>query len=116
MRLTSKSAPVYNGVAAKIVSVASLHVHAWCYSHSLNLLLTDAGSSTTAATTLFGQFGVVQKASTFFRSAYKTMGVWDQTMQASGRRARRLVSIGMTRWLSKSAALVKIFGSYSATN
>ena len=54
MRLTSKSAPVYNGVAAKIVSVASLHVHAWCYSHSLNLLLTDAGSSTTAATTLFG--------------------------------------------------------------
>ena len=76
-------------------------------------MLTDAGYSTTAATTLFG---VVQKASTFFRSAYKTMGVWDQTMQASGRRARRLVSIGETRWLSQSAALVKIFGSYSTTN
>ena len=91
----------------------SLHFHTWCYSHSLNLVLTDAGYSTTAATTLFG---VVQKASTFFRSAYKTMGVWDQTMQASGRRARRLVSIGETRWLSKSAALVKIFGSYLATN
>ena len=59
-------------------------------------MLTDAGSSTTAATTLFG---VVQKASTFFRSAYK-----------------RMVSIGETGWLSKSAALVKIFGSYSATN
>ena len=91
----------------------SLHFHTWCYSHSLNLVLTDAGYSTTAATTLFG---VVQKASTFFRSAYKTMGVWDQTMQASGRRARRLVSIGETRWLSQSAALVKIFGSYSTTN
>ena len=62
-------------------------------------MLTDAGSSTTAATTLFGQFGVVQKASTFFRSAYK-----------------RMVSIGETGWLSTSAALVKIFGSYSATN
>ena len=104
---------IYNGVAAKIASVASLHFHTWCYSHSLNLVLTDAGSSITAATILFG---VIQKVSTFFRSAYKRMGVWDQTMQARGRRARRLVSIGMTRWLSKSAALVKIFGSYSATN
>ena len=104
---------IYNGVAAKIASVASLHVHTWCYSHSLNLVLIDADSSTTAATKLFG---VVQKASMFFRSAYKRMGVWNQTLQARGRRARRLVSIGETRWLSKSAALVKIFGSYSAIN
>ena len=104
---------IYNGVAAKIASVACLHVHTWCYSHSLNLVLTDAGSSITAATILFG---VIQKVSTFFRSAYKRMGVWGQTMQARGRRARRLVSIGETRWLSQSAALVKIFGSYSTTN
>ena len=26
----------YNGVTAKISSVASLHVHTWCYSHCLN--------------------------------------------------------------------------------
>ena len=59
---------IYNGVSAKIASVASLHVHTWCYSHSLNLVLTDAASSTTLATTLFG---ILQKVSTFFRSAYK---------------------------------------------
>ena len=104
---------IYNGVAAKIASVASLHIHTWCYSHSLNLVLSDAASSTTPATTLFG---VVQKASTFFRSAYKRVGVWDQILQARGRRARRLVSIGETRWLSKSAALVKIFGFYSTND
>ena len=104
---------IYNGVAAKIASVASLHVHTWCYSHSLNLVLTDATSSTTAATTLFG---VVQRASTFFKNAYKRMGVWDKTLEERGRRFRRLVSIGETRWLSKSAALIKIFESYSATD
>ena len=59
---------IYNGVSAKIASVASLHVHTWCYSHSLNLVLTDAAASTTLATTLFG---ILQKVSTFFRSAYK---------------------------------------------
>ena len=44
------------------------------------------------------------------------MGVWDKTLEERGRRFRRLVSIGETRWLSKSAALIKIFGSYSATD
>ena len=33
---------IYNRVAAKIASVASLHVQTWCYSDSLNLVLTDA--------------------------------------------------------------------------
>lgn len=104
---------IYNGVSAKIASVASMHVHTWCYSHSLNLVLTDAASSTTLATTLFG---LLQRASTFFRNSYKKMSVWDKTLKERGRGTRRLGSIGETRWLSKSAALTKIFGPYSAPN
>ena len=102
---------IYNGVAAKISNVASLHVHTWCYSHSLNLVLSDAASTSTLATSLFG---ILQKSSTFFRQAHKRMDVWEQTLEKAGRPSRRLGTIGETRWLSKSQALTKIFGTYSA--
>ena len=101
----------YNGVAAKNSNVASLHIHTWCYSHSLNLVLSDAASTSTLATTLFG---ILQKSSTFFRQAHKRMDVWEQTLEKAGRPSRRLGTIGETRWLSKSQALTKIFGTYSA--
>ena len=63
----------YNGVTAEISSVASLHVHTWCYSHCLNLLLADAASACMQALTLFG---ILQSASRFFKQAHKGMDVW----------------------------------------
>ena len=103
----------YNGVTAKISNVASLHVHTWCYSHCLNLLLTDAASACTQAMTLFG---VLQSASRFFRQAHKRMDVWENMLAEKGGPARRLGSIGKTRWLSKSIALEKIFGTFRSPN
>ena len=34
----------YNGLTAKISEVANVHVHTWCYSQSLNLMISDATS------------------------------------------------------------------------
>ena len=69
----------YNGVTAKISSVASLHVHTWCYSHCLNLLLPDAASACTQAMALLG---VLQSASRFFKQAHKRMNVWEKMLAA----------------------------------
>ena len=101
----------YNGVTAKISSVASLHVHTWCNSHCLNLLLADAASACTQAMTLFG---ILQSASSFFKQAHKRMDVFEKMLAGKGSSARRLVSIGETRWLSKSIALEKIFGTFKS--
>ena len=70
----------YNGMTAKISSVASLHVHIWCCSHCLNLLLADAASACTQAITLFG---VLQSASRFFKQAHKRMDVENHVIDIS---------------------------------
>ena len=84
----------YNGVTAKISSVASLHVHTWCYSHCLNLLLADAASVCTQAMTLFV---ILQSASRFFKQAHKRMEVWEKALAGKWYSANGLGSIGDTR-------------------
>ena len=99
----------YNGLTAMISEVASLHVHTWCYSHSLNLVISDATSVCTSAMTLFGN---LQLASAFFKQSYERMNEWEMILKETSGKVKRLGKIGETRWLSKSMALGKIFGSY----
>ena len=40
-------------------------------------------------------------------------GIWEETLQKAGRALRRHGAIDEIRWLSKSQAVTKIFGSYS---
>ncbi|CAI6362566.1 unnamed protein product [Macrosiphum euphorbiae] len=95
----------YNGFSAWLNESSPNQVHVWCYSHVLNLVLSDASKSPLAAASLFN---LCNSLAVFFKDSHKRMRVWTERCHSLH---HRLQSIGETRWWSKEVALVKIFGS-----
>ncbi|XP_025207424.1 uncharacterized protein LOC112603181 [Melanaphis sacchari] len=95
----------YNGFSAWLNESSPNQVHVWCYSHVLNLVLSDASKSPLAAASLFN---LCNSLAVFFKDSHKRMRVWTERCHNLH---QRLQSIGETRWWSKEVALVKIFGS-----
>ena len=72
-----------------------------CNSHFLNLVLGDAASTSTLATT---HFGILQKSPIIFKQAHKRMDVGEQALEKAIGPTRRVGTLGEARWLSKSQA------------
>lgn len=65
----------YNGLAAHLASVSTDHIHVWCFSHILNLVVTDATKVCNSALTLFS---VLNGIAVFIRQSYKIKDLWDE--------------------------------------
>lgn len=96
----------YKGFSTKMKSENCEHVHIWCHSHILNLVISDLLKSHIKAATLFC---LLNSVSLFFKESYQRMHIWCTT--STDTKKRKLQSIGETRWWAKEAALRKIFGS-----
>lgn len=94
----------YNGFNAWLNETAPNQVHVWCYSHVLNLVISDASKSPLPAATLFT---LLNNLAIFFKESYKRMEYFTQRCTSN----RRLQSIGETRWWGKEIALNRIFGN-----
>jgi len=60
----------YNGFNAWLNETAPNQVHVWCYSHVLNLVMSDASKSPLPAATLFT---LLNSLTIFFKELYKRM-------------------------------------------
>ncbi len=92
----------YKGVAAKLKKLNPNNIHTWCYSHVLNLVITDVSKCVTQSISFFG---LIQETFVFFKESYKRLQVYE-----SQNPKLKLSGIGATRWRSKHDATVKIFG------
>lgn len=93
----------YNGFNAWLNETAPNQVHVWCYSHVLNLVMSDASKSPLPAAALFT---LLNSLAIFFKESYKRMEYFTKRCTSN----RRLQSIGETRWWGKEIALNRIFG------
>lgn len=98
----------YRGFSASLTGESPNQVHIWCYSHVLNLVLTDTTGVVVASESLFS---LLNDIAVFVRDSYKRMKLWEETSE--DRRHRRLDVIGETRWWAKDEALRKVFGSFA---
>ena len=62
----------YAGLQAKLCEINPAHVHTWCYSHVLNLVISH--SCTSLASVSF--INRLQSLYVFFADSYKRMAVW----------------------------------------
>ncbi|CAG9818139.1 unnamed protein product [Phaedon cochleariae] len=73
----------FKDFSTEMINENEEHVHIWCYSHVLNLVI----------------------------DSHKIMDIFDLTVNDP--KHKRLQNIGETRWWAKEAALRKIFGEYN---
>lgn len=83
------------------------HVHVWCYSHVLNLVLSDTTQIVIESGSLFD---LLNDTAVFIRESYQRVNIWEK--ESHDKRHRRIAPIGETRWWAKHDALNKIFGSF----
>lgn len=84
-----------------------INVHLWCYSHILNLVLSDITKTSIATASVFS---LLNRLTAFFKESYQRMAVWSKATRSDVKH-RKLQLIGETRWWAKEGALSKIFGS-----
>lgn len=96
----------YNGFSAWLANASPGQMHVWCYSHVLNLVITDATKISIAAASLFS---MLNSLAVFFKESHKRMTIWTNSNQDNN--TKRLQSIGDTRWWSKNISLQRIFGT-----
>lgn len=103
----------YCGLQAKLREQNPSHIHTWCYSHVLNLVISH--SCTSLASITF--FNLLQSLHVFFAVSYKRMAIWEKAFEdyAGQGCMQRLTSLGETRWRAKHNAATKIFGTYDDT-
>ena len=101
----------YNGFRAHLEKASPGHIHTWCYSHVLNLVICDCTEKNHESISLFG---LLHKAAVFFRESHLLMNAWCEGMEGKPGQEmkKRLSLIGATRWWSKYSFLSKIFGSF----
>ncbi|XP_008182762.1 zinc finger MYM-type protein 1-like [Acyrthosiphon pisum] len=100
---------IHNGLQALIKKDAPQSIHIHCFSHLLNLTLTQASASCSEAINLFG---LLDRLAVFFSQSYKRMGMWKQNViknSVGSEKMLRLQKIGQTRWWSRDVALNNIF-------
>lgn len=64
---------VYNGFTAWLSKVAPEQIHVWCFSHVLNLVITDATKNPVRVANLFS---LINACSVFFKESYQRMNIW----------------------------------------
>ena len=99
----------YNDFSANMQNLNSDHVHIWCYSHILNLVLCDILNANLKAASLFS---LLNSISSFFKESYQRMNIWESNNSTDSKQ-RKIQSIGATRWWAKELALKKIFGDFN---
>ena len=97
----------YRGFSSLLSSQSSHHVHVWCYSHVLNLVLSDTTEIVIESGSLFH---LLNDIAVFIRESHQRMNVWEKESHSS--RHKRIGPIGETRWWAKHDALNKVFGSF----
>lgn len=104
----------YNGFTFWLSVAAPEQVHIWCYSHVLNLVISDATKSPIAVANFFS---LIHSCAVFFKESYQRMNIWKEISEKDEyNNHKRLQSIGETRWTAKQTALKRIFGSYNSTD
>lgn len=103
------------GLQAKLKEINEDLIYTWCYSHNLNLSVSESVSCVLSAKTLFG---LLQATYTFCSASYKRVFEWEKcTMELKGRKKLiRFENFGKTRWFSNEKSLYKIFGTYAETS
>lgn len=101
----------YNGFSAKMAEENNEHVHIWCHSHILNLVVGDIMKSHIKAA---GLFTLLNSLAVFFKDSHKRMDIWRE--MSNDPQKRSLQTIGETRWWAKEVALNKVFGNFGDTN
>lgn len=98
----------YVGLRAQIAKVVPDAVYIWCYSHILNLCVSDCCQVLEAK----NFFGLLNRLATFIGDSHKRMNIWkDQLDKRHGQeKLLKLQKIGETRWWAKEKALNWIFG------
>ncbi|XP_053274770.1 uncharacterized protein LOC128436886 isoform X1 [Pleuronectes platessa] len=97
----------YRGFSSLLSSQSPHHVHVWCYSHVLNLVLSDTIEIVIESGSLFH---LLNDIAVFIRESHQRMNVWEKESHSS--RHKRIGPIGETRWWAKHDALKKVFGSF----
>lgn len=107
---------IHNGLQSLIKNDAPQSIYTHCFSHLLNLTLTQASNSCSEAINLFG---LLDRLATFFSQSYKRMGKWKQSIienSVGSEQMLRLQKIGQTRWWSRDVALNNVFDPLSTPN
>ncbi|KAI2646688.1 Zinc finger MYM-type protein 1 [Labeo rohita] len=97
----------YRGFSALLASQSPNNVHVWCYSHVLNLMLSDTTQIVIESGSLFD---LLNDTAVFIRESYQRVNIWEK--ESHDKRHRRIAPIGETRWWAKHDALNKISGSF----
>ena len=100
---------IYKGFATLLKNEIKSHIHTWCYAHVLNLVMGDVTGSVLDANCLFS---LLNDLANFFKKSYKKMKKWELETRTSSNVAKRLQSVGETRWWAKDKALTTVFGSF----
>lgn len=95
----------YNGFSTWLGKASPGQMHVWCYSHVLNLVISDVTKTPISAATMFS---LMNNLAVFFKESHKRMNVW---MTINQDNKKRLQTIGDTRWWSKDLSLRRIFGT-----
>lgn len=107
---------IHRGLQALIKKDAPNSIHTHCFSHILNLTLTQAASSCPEAVNLFL---LLDRLAVFFGQSYKRMAKWKRTVVENHVGSDKMLSlqkIGQTRWWSKDVALNHVFDPISTPN
>jgi hypothetical protein len=80
---------IYNGFSAKMSEAAVEQVHVWCYTHVLNLVISDITSKIVQFISLFG---ILQGCAVFIHESFKRMDIW-KTKNSK----KKISTIGETR-------------------
>lgn len=99
---------LYRWFSALLTAEFPNQVHTRCYSHVLNLVLTDTTGVFLASGSLFS---LLNDIAVFIRDSYKRMKLREETCEEM--RHRRLGVIGETRWWARDETLRKVFGSFA---
>ena len=90
----------YAGTQEKLYEFNPAHVHTWCYSHVLNLVISH--SCTALANVSF--INHLQSLYVFFSDSYEHMAVWEANVEkVIGKGCmKRLTNLCQTRWRAKT--------------
>lgn len=72
----------------------SSHVHVWCYSHVLSLVLSDMTGVVVESSSLFS---LVNDIAVFIQESYQRMKMWDSNTKDTNTRHKWLSPIGDTK-------------------
>lgn len=95
----------FNGFQANLSSKSAEQLHVWCFSHVLNLVLTECCKGNL---TVIDLFDAISEAAKLIKYSYKRSNLFESKLDRGT--LKRLHIVGLTRWWSSEKALSNIFG------